>query len=547
MRTAGARYLSTNASLPKFYIVDSTLREGEQFSTTEFTTQDRMYIAKTLDKLGVDYIEMVNPAASQQAADDCRAASQLNLKAKILTHTRCHMNDVSAAVDTGVNGVNIYMATSPVLSKHSHGKGIETVIAMASEVISFVKDKGLEVRFSCEDSFRSDPTDLLTIYKAVDNLGVDRVGIADTVGVATPGQVHDVVQAVRGVIRPETGIEFHTHDDTGCCIANALVAIEAGATHIDTTVLGIGERNGITPLGGFLGRMYSLNKDEIMSRYNLKLLKHVEKYVARAADVKIPFNNYITGTAAFTHKAGVHSKAVMSDPGSYEVLNPADFGVDRHIQLAHRLTGWNAMAHRAKQLNLEVSDDQIKAATTMIKNLASERQMTMDEVDNVLMQLAQSCAPISSSSLLKRKVSDSALQKANEQAAEAMRAYEDAVARTAITSLKNLSIDSRPSVDLRVEGHLFDKFTHLQALLNRLLDLVVDSPCSFKVMSLDVPDNNEKTSSAVLRLWGDSPEVLKQVKRQMHALVSSNAPIAQCTLMEVDIEDEATTIGMPSL
>ena len=158
------------------------------------------------------------------------------------------------------------------------------------------------------------------------------------------------------------------------------MAIEAGATHIDTCVLGIGERNGITPLGGFLGRMYTLDKEGIKNKYDLKSLKHVEKYVADAASVQIPFNNYITGESAFSHKAGVHSKAVVSDPSSYEVIDPADFDIERRIQFAHRLTGWNAMQHRAHYLGLSVSDDQIRAATSMIKNLADEQDITLDHV-----------------------------------------------------------------------------------------------------------------------------------------------------------------------
>jgi homocitrate synthase len=140
-----------------------------------------------------------------------------------------------------------------------------------------VKKHDIEVRFSCEDSFRSDPADLLRIYKAVNDLGVDRVGVADTVGVATPRQVFDTITLIRTVLSDDTGIEFHTHDDTGCCIANALMAIEAGATHIDTSVLGIGERNGITPLGGFLGRMYTLDKAAVKAKYDLRLLQHIER------------------------------------------------------------------------------------------------------------------------------------------------------------------------------------------------------------------------------------------------------------------------------
>jgi homocitrate synthase len=219
----------------------------------------------------------------------------------------------------------------------------------------------------------------------MDNLRVARVGLADTVGVATPLQVFQTVATVRSHVRCD--IEFHAHDDTGCCIANALMAVQAGATHIDTCVLGIGERNGITPLGGFLGRMYTVDKERVRHRYNLALLRDLEKFVAKKAGIDIPFNNYITGSSAFTHKAGVHSKAVIQNPAAYEVLDPNDFGVERHIEIAHRLTGWNAVKQRAEQLGLKLSDSLIKEATTHIKNLADTVEVNTKMLDDKLREL----------------------------------------------------------------------------------------------------------------------------------------------------------------
>jgi homocitrate synthase len=370
-----------------FAIVDSTLREGEQFSTAFFNTADKKFIAQVLSEIGVEYVELVTPLASKQSAEDCKALASMGLKSKIVTHVRCHMLDVKAAVDCGVDGVNMYMATSQTLRQHSHGKGIDQIIEAAKECVDYCKKHKVECRFSCEDTFRSDPTDVLKVYQAMDKLGVNRVGLADTVGVATPLQVWQTVSTVRRHVKCD--IEFHVHDDTGCCIANALMAVQAGATHIDTCVLGIGERNGITPLGGFLGRMYTLDKERIRSRYNLPLLRDLEKYVAKRAQIDIPFNNYITGSAAFTHKAGVHSKAVMQNPEAYEVLDPTDFGVERHIEIAHRLTGWNAVKQRSDQLGLKLSETRIKEATSWIKNLADTQEVTTSMLDNKLRELAR--------------------------------------------------------------------------------------------------------------------------------------------------------------
>ena len=168
----------------------------------------------------------------------------------------------------------------------------------------YVKSTGKEIRFSSEDSFRSDLVDLLSIYSAVDKVGVTRVGIADTVGVATPREVYDLVRTLRGVVRCD--IECHFHNDTGCAIANAYCALEAGATHVDTSVLGIGERNGIPSLGGFVARMLTQDREYVKSKYNLTKLKAVEDLVADSVEVNVPFNNPITGFCAFTHKAGIH-------------------------------------------------------------------------------------------------------------------------------------------------------------------------------------------------------------------------------------------------
>ncbi len=110
----------------------------------------------------------------------------------------------------------------------------------------------------------------MAVYKAVSDLGVHRVGLADTVGVATPRQVYTLVREVRKVIHAECGIEFHGHNDTGCAVSNAYEAVEAGATHIDTTILGIGERNGITPLGGLLARMFTFDPQGLIDKYNLE-------------------------------------------------------------------------------------------------------------------------------------------------------------------------------------------------------------------------------------------------------------------------------------
>jgi homocitrate synthase len=292
------------------------------------------------------------------------------------------MDDARLAIDTGVDGIDVLFGTSSLLRQFSHGKSIPEIIHAAIEVVTYIKSQGVEVRFSSEDSFRSDLVDLLMVYRAVDELGVNRVGIADTVGVASPRQVSELVGTLRGVVRCD--IEFHGHNDTGCAIANSFAALEAGATHVDTSVLGIGERNGITPLGGFIARIYTASRDLVMSKYNLALLRDIENLVADIVGIQVPFNNYITGYTAFTHKAGIHAKAILNNPATYEILNPEDFGLTRYVHIGHRLTGWNAVRNRVEQLGLSMSDEEVKSATAHIKALADLKPLAIEDVDAIL-------------------------------------------------------------------------------------------------------------------------------------------------------------------
>ena len=370
-------------AISQFNIIESTLREGEQFVGANFTTGQKVDIAQALDEFGIEYIELTSPAASPQSARDCRTIANLGLKCRVVTHVRCTMEDAKLAVDTGVDGIDVLFGTSSLLRQFSHGRDVHRIIDSAVEVVDYIKAQGREVRFSGEDAFRSDVKDLLEIFKAVDQVGVNRVGIADTVGVATPLQVYEMVRQIREIIQPATDIEFHGHNDSGCAIANSYMALEAGATHVDTSVLGIGERNGITPLGGLIARLYTVDRSLVM-KYKLKMLRDLENMVADLVGIAVPFNNYITGITACTHKAGVHAKALLNNPETYEAINPRDFGLTRYISIAHKLTGWNAIKTRAEQLGLNLTDEQIKEATAHIKALADSRPLHLNDVDSIL-------------------------------------------------------------------------------------------------------------------------------------------------------------------
>jgi homocitrate synthase len=372
-------------SLQQYAIIDSTLREGEQFINAQFSRDDKIRIARALDGFGVEYLELTSPAASPGSAENLGTICKLGLRARVLTHIRCRRQDAELALEAGVHGLDVVIGTSSLLRQFSHGKSINEIIDLAGDVLTWVRSQApeIELRFSTEDSFRSEEAELLRVYLAVDRLGVvNRLGIADTVGIASPSSVARLVGTLRRLTAAD--IEFHGHNDSGCAIANAFSALEAGATHVDTTVLGIGERNGITALGGLIARMYTLDRAAVLAKYRVERLRALELLIADLVGVDIPFNNTITGYSAFTHKAGIHAKAILNAPETYEALNPHDFGLTRYISIAHRLTGWNAVKARADQLGLELSERQIRALTMHIKALADEKRLSLSDVDNLL-------------------------------------------------------------------------------------------------------------------------------------------------------------------
>jgi homocitrate synthase len=373
-------------NITSFQIIDSTLREGEQFAFAHFTIEQKLAIASALDRFGVDYMELTSPLASPQSEADLRRIALTERTFRLLTHVRCNLEDARLAIDTGVDGVDVLIATSSRLRPVSHGMSIEQIIETGSEVVAEIRGAGREARFSTEDSFRSDPDDLVRIYRAIDAAGADRVGLADTVGVATPSQVHDLVSLVRRNVGCD--IEFHAHDDTGCAVANALAALEAGATHIDSTVLGIGERNGIVPLSSMMARLHTL-QPELVDHYRLEMLPELDAMLAEILGVAIPFNAAVTAPTAFHHKAGMHTKAVLADPGAYEVLEPARFGRERSILVGHRLTGRHAIGHRATTLGVDLDDERLRGLTAEVKRRGDDGPLDGADLDALIVSWAQ--------------------------------------------------------------------------------------------------------------------------------------------------------------
>lgn len=170
---------------------------------------------------------------------------------------------------------DVPIGTSSHLMKHSHGKDLAYISIKAKEVIEYVKTHNLEIRFSGKDSFRSGFTEILKLCSTLDRLGVNRLGIADTVNSTTPREILDKIDTLRKAV--DCDIETHFHNNSKYTIANVYCALESGVTHIDTTVLGIGKQNDITPLDGLMACMVVADRTYIANKYRIDKLGYVEK------------------------------------------------------------------------------------------------------------------------------------------------------------------------------------------------------------------------------------------------------------------------------
>jgi homocitrate synthase len=380
-RNSGGR----RTNIQQVEILDTTLREGEQFSRAHFTYNQKVELTLALARFGVEYVELGSPVSYPNAQQELTQLVSLleskQSKTKILVHCRCNKDDVDKALATGAYGINLFMGTSSYLQKASHGKNIEEVAKIAVGMVEYVKSKGKFVRFGCEDAFRTSLEDLLYICSALDAAGVDQVDFPDTVGGATPFEVYDRLGEFSR--RFKFKIEYHGHNDTGGAIANAYAALEAGAICINTTVLGIGERNGICPMSGLVARLQSLDP-ALLEKYNLKELPKIDKLVATILGVPIPHDMPITAPNAFTHKAGIHTKAILQDSQAYEVLRPEDFGIKRTLDIASRITGKHAVAARAIELDVVLSDEDLAAITEKVRYAAGLEPISLENVDLII-------------------------------------------------------------------------------------------------------------------------------------------------------------------
>ncbi|MFN3704821.1 MAG: LeuA family protein [Thermoflexales bacterium] len=343
-------------------IIDTTLREGQQSSLLHdhhkyfFTPADKQEITRALILYGVKFIELFAPnvSAREQADWELIKATRNELITQkgytfLLAHVRAHPQDVEAALRVSADGLNMYIGTSDVARSYSHGKTLEEIGKQARQLIEDIRRNhpGLIIRFSGEDAFRTREEDLFRVYDQLQDL-VDRFGTPDTVGVATPALVAQRVQALRQRY-PDVALEGHFHDDRGFSLINALEAVKSGMQYIQTTLLGIGERSGITSMTALLFNLYIDREYDCLEGYHLRGSYPINVMMADKLRKLVPSKEPVSLTNR-THAAGVHQKAMLNHSATYEAFPLDQFGVTESEILLGPLSGWNVVHYFLREI-----------------------------------------------------------------------------------------------------------------------------------------------------------------------------------------------------
>ncbi|QUI23705.1 homoaconitate hydratase [Vallitalea pronyensis] len=332
--------------MARLFIVDTTLRDGEQAAGVQFSKMQKIEIAKALDQLGVDMIEAGIPVMSEEERSVIKAINALHLKAKILTWNRMCMKDIDQSLLTGVKNVHITVPASDIHIKKKLRMTRKELLSKMQKVVSYAVSKGCEVSVGAEDASRADINFLIQLYKKAQEEGAIRVRYADTVGRMNPFSVYDIIKQIRQDIKVD--LDFHGHNDLGMGTANALGAFKGGATYISCSVNGLGERAGNTPLEEIVAviRYVEGCKDQLAMQHIMKVSKMVESYSKRWLDTGKP----IVGENAFSHESGIHIDGLLKDTRTYEEISPELFGRSRKIVIGK---------HSGKKATMNVYKDGI--------------------------------------------------------------------------------------------------------------------------------------------------------------------------------------------
>ena len=363
------------------FLIDTTLRDGEQAPGVVFSLEEKIEIACRLEKLGIPEIEIGTPAIGENEQNDIRCLLNQGFLFNSTCWARATKNDLEAALNCGAKRINLSFPISDIQLK-AIGKSRDWVMDSIPEILKMATEQFDFVAVGAQDASRADMSFLKEYISAVNFYGAKRLRIADTVGIMNPFSVKNLFDNL-SVSFPETEFEFHGHNDLGMATANHITALNAGASCVSLTVNGLGERAGNGALEEVIFALkysYGINLG-----FDGKMLSELSSYVEKISGRKLPVSKPVTGEMAFSHESGIHCRSLKENPMSYQPFQPGEIGRETEFIIGKH-SGSGALSDILERRHIFLSKKEITELVVKVKSVSThlKRNLYLNEICNLI-------------------------------------------------------------------------------------------------------------------------------------------------------------------